>query len=225
MKKKIIVSALSLFLVFTVSVGAATAYNVLFKGKSISSSLSYIFDRDSAPFLTPKQAASVYGLKYSYDKKTNTYSLSTADYKAKKTVVSNETINHGPITFTVNKLVLDYGYAKDEYETPEKSIYIEATVQNTSAKTVRWDLDSMVFALSNHEMVADSNKSMIDLKTKRMYSLDNELTANKKASFAIVLNVPNLKDINGLSMFMPKVNEPVNYNDVQASAIYDVDFK
>lgn len=155
MKKKVIFSGIiSLSLLFSFCLGAFAApkLSVWFNGKVQKTDVKMISNK---PYVPLSEAATWFGGKVTFDKKANTYKVTSKDYDPNppKSYNVNVTNTSGPMKITISKVTLNPAYKVDAYTPAFKAVILETKVQNTFGGKVSWHPAQGIFAFNTGEQV------------------------------------------------------------------------
>ncbi|WP_419882339.1 hypothetical protein ACN6MY_00460 [Peribacillus sp. B-H-3] len=160
MKKKRIFMALTALIIlmsFSIGVAAAPKLSLYFNGKKQNTEIKII---NKKPYISLSNAASLFGGKVSYDKKTNSYKMTSKDYKpASNTNKSNSadiSITSGPMKLTISKVTFSSSYKYEPYMPAIRAIIFDVTVSNQSSSTTNWFPEQGIFALNTGEQIDDA---------------------------------------------------------------------
>jgi hypothetical protein len=113
------------------------------------------------PYVPLKDIVTLFGGKVTYDKKRNSYKVTSKSYKPPtnsraKSYKVNVTGTSGPMKITINKVTVDPAYKYDPYLPAIKAIALDVVVKNTSSSKVSWYPTQGIFALNTGEQIEDA---------------------------------------------------------------------
>lgn len=198
MKKKLTFAsfiALLLSLTFSLGVLAAPSVSVWFNNKDPKVDVRTINNKVYVPLT---DVVSWFGGKVSYDKNTNSYKVTSKDYKptpsAVKSYSVNKVVNSGPMKMTISKVTVDPAYKYDQYMPAIKAVVLDVKVQNTSSNRVNWFPAMGTYALNTGEQLQDASLYSSDI--------DGEFLGNTVKTGKLVLNpkTSSLDAVNSIHM-------------------------
>ncbi|MCM3004616.1 hypothetical protein [Priestia koreensis] len=169
MKKKVLWGGVILLLsAFTFSAGvlAAPKLSLYFNNKQQKTEIKMI---NNKPYVGLSDVTALFGGKVAYDKKTNSYRVTSKDYKAPTSTTTKSFAvkavgTSGPMKLAISKVTLAPSYKYDSYMPTIKAVVLEVTVSNLSKNKVSWYPDQGTFAFNTGEQVDDAilygNKSV-----------------------------------------------------------------
>jgi lipopolysaccharide export system protein LptA len=156
MKKKVWLSsliALLLFFAFSFGVFAAPKLTMWYNNKAQKTDVRLI---NNKPYVPLNDVATLFGGKVTYDKKTNTYKVTSKDFNPNpvttKSYKVNVTKTSGPTKFTISNVTVNPKYKSKLGET-YAAVILDVKVQNTSADKVSWHPTQGTYALNTGEQV------------------------------------------------------------------------
>jgi hypothetical protein len=223
LKKKLFLSSIATTLMvssFSIGVLAAPKLSVWFNGKAKNVSVKII---DKKAYVPLTDAASWFGGKVAYDKKSNTYKVTSKDYHPSSNTVKsynvNAVINSGPMKMTISKVTLDPKYKYDKYSSAIKALVMDVKVQNTSSNKLSWYPVQGIYALNTGEQIEDGI----------MYSenVDGDFLGKAYKSGKIVLQVKksNLDSIKSLQISVDGAFSTDNWDQRYDDVIYNLKFR
>jgi hypothetical protein len=162
MKKKVWLSSLmAVLMLFSFSVGvfAAPKLTVWFNNKAQKVDVKVI---NNKPYVPLNDAAKWFGGKVAYDKKTNTYKVTSKDYKTPTTTTSksysvNITQTAGPMKITISKVTVEPKFT-NKLTDPYPALILDVKVENTSKDKVTWLPTNAEFAFNTGEQVSGNDQ-------------------------------------------------------------------
>jgi hypothetical protein len=162
MKKKVWLSgllAISLFLSFSIGVFAAPKLSLWFNNKAQKTDVRLISNK---PYVPLNDVAAMFGGKVTYDKKTNTYKVTSKDYKAPtatttKSYPVNITKTSGPMKITISKVTVEPKFT-NKITDPYPALILDVKVENTSNDKVTWLPTNGEFAFNTGEQVSANDQ-------------------------------------------------------------------
>jgi hypothetical protein len=159
MKKKVWLSgllALTLFLSFSIGVFAAPKLTMWFNNKTQKTDVRLI---NNKPYVPLSDITTLFGGKVTYDKKTNTYKVTSKDFNpnpvTSKSYNVNVTKTSGPMKFTISKVTIEPKF-KSKLGGTYAAVVLDVKVQNTSTDKVTWHPAQGTYALNTGEQIDGS---------------------------------------------------------------------
>lgn len=162
MKKKTLFTgliALSLFFSFGLGVFATSKVSVLFNNKAQKADVKII---NNKPYLALSDVVTWFGGKVAYDKKANTYKVTSKDFDPNplKYFNVNVTQTSGPIQLKISKVTLNPAFKKDQYSQAINALIFNVQVSNSSNGKVSFYPAQGIYALNTGEQIDDADPLM-----------------------------------------------------------------
>ncbi|MFD2671421.1 stalk domain-containing protein [Marinicrinis sediminis] len=208
MKKKIIITALSIFTVmavFTAGVFAAGSGLTLIVNGKISNAETKIID--GSTYVPLRAAAEMLGADVKYEASTRTVTIVGKDASANlasnlKTFKVNVNVTSGPMKLNVSQVTFDPAYQEYEYATEtQPAIILDVTVENTSDEKLTWFVDHSELVLNTKEQIERTLLSDDWIKS------DFNGMVIKKRKIAFPLSNSEFKDIKSMRLLLSYVSD------------------
>ncbi|MFD2670786.1 stalk domain-containing protein [Marinicrinis sediminis] len=163
MKKKIIITALSIFTlmaVFVAGVFAASSGLTLIVNGKVSNAETKIID--GSTYVPLRAAAEMLGADVKYDASTRTVTIVGKDTSANltsdlKTFNVNVNVTSGPMKLNVSKVTFDPAYREYSFSAETQPVIIlDVTAENTSDEKLTWYVDQSDMVLNTKEQIEDT---------------------------------------------------------------------
>jgi hypothetical protein len=161
MKKKVWLSSLMAVLMlfsFCVGVFAAPKLTVWFNNKAQKVDVKVI---NNKPYVPLNDAAKWFGGKVAYDKKTNTYKVTSKDYNPNPVTAKSYNVNvtqaSGPMKITISKVTIEPKFTNEITDT-YPALILDVKVENTSKDKVTWLPTNGEFAFNTGEQVSGNDQ-------------------------------------------------------------------
>jgi hypothetical protein len=161
MKKKVWLSSLmAVLMLFSFSVGvfAAPKLTVWFNNKAQKVDVKVI---NNKPYVPLNDAAKWFGGKVTYDKKTNTYKVTSKDFNPNPVTTKSYNVNvtktSGPMKFTISKVTIEPKFTNEMTDT-YPALILDVKVENTSKDKVTWLPTNGEFAFNTGEQVSGNDQ-------------------------------------------------------------------
>ncbi|MBA2877198.1 hypothetical protein HNR63_000225 [Anoxybacillus kamchatkensis] len=143
---------------FSAGVIAAPKVTLFFNNKAYKTDVRII---NGKPYVPLADVVALFGGKMTYEKKSNSYKVTSKDYKPVSTSAVqsfnvNVTGSSGPMKIKIHKVTLYPSYKYDPYLPPIRAIVLDVTVENTSSNKVSWYPVQGTFALNTGEQIEDA---------------------------------------------------------------------
>jgi hypothetical protein len=157
MKKKVWLSSLMAVLIlfsFSVGVFAAPKLTVWFNNKAQKVDVKVI---NNKPYVPLNDVAKWFGGKVAYDKKTNTYKVTSKDFNpipvTSKSYNVNVSQTSGPMKMTISKVTVNPKFTSKLGNT-YAALILDVKIENTSEDNVTWLPTNGEFAFNTGEQVS-----------------------------------------------------------------------
>jgi hypothetical protein len=222
MKKRVIVGVIALMLSFSFSLGvlAAPKLTLWFNNKAQKTDVRMI---NNKPYVPLSEVATFFGGNVTYDKKANTYKVTSKDFDPNppKSFNVNVVQTSGPIKLTISKVTLNPAYKKEKYIDPIKSVILDVKIENTSTEKLNFHPTQALALFNTGEQVESLDTFMYsDLSLSGSYLGK----AIKTGKIALLVKSSKFEAINSIQLnIAPPID--ANYDDLGEELLFDVKFR